>query len=185
MSPLLAGVTLLILVMAAADGCAAGPRPAADPPEPPAGWSTVTSDAGDVQLTLPPWLVPFDKTGAVFANEVVVGGGQGIELLAEGPGTAEPQPGLEGSAQRLERRIESPGSGVPVRSRVQLPAGAAVRVERVDHPGTPLAWRFDAYAIDTPRGTAFLLIDGPPDAWAGREDDIARITLLLRAGAGR
>ncbi|MCJ7711803.1 MAG: hypothetical protein MUQ32_13350 [Chloroflexi bacterium] len=144
----------------------------------------MASDAGDLRLVLPPWLAPFEKTGAVFANEVVEGGGQGIQLMAEGPLTADPQPGLGGSERWLEQRIESPGSGMPVRSKVQLPGGAAVRMERVDRAGTPLAWRFDAYAIETPAGTAYLVIDGPPDAWVGHEDDLARIPLLLRTSPG-
>jgi len=174
---------------AAAVACTLGPGPTSAPtsalPEPPADWTTVTSGAGDLRLALPPWLVAFDTTGAVFAYEVVGGDRQGIELLAEGPGTAEPQPGAEGPGAWLERRMDAPGAGVPVRSRVALPSGEAMRVDRIDRPGTPLAWRLTGYAIDTSFGTAYLLVDGPPDAWAGHEDDLARIPLFVRGRPGR
>ena len=67
------------------------------------------------------------------------------------------------------------------RGELQLPAGDALVLRRIDRAGTPQAWRLAAYAIDTPAGIAYLLIDGPPDAWEGREDDVARIANLLRA----
>ena len=145
----------------------------------------MTSDRGDLQVSLPPWLAPFDTSGAIFANEVIVGGAEGIELIAEGPDTAEPQPGTEGAAAWLERRMKSPGSGVSVRTAVELPSGESVRIERVDRAGTPSARRLDGYAISTSFGTAYLLIDGTPGAWAGHEADLARIAPLVRLRPGR
>jgi hypothetical protein len=165
--------------------CAPTAVPGVDPPSAPPDWNLVATDGADLWLTLPPWLVPFDNRQAIFANEVVAGGGQGIQLLAEGPRTAEPQPAPGDTEAWLRTRIESPGSGPPTVDRVRLFAGDGVRIQRLDRAGTPLAWRLVGYAITTPFGTAYLLIDGPPDAWGAREDDIARIPTLIRAGPGR
>ncbi|HYN69111.1 MAG TPA: hypothetical protein VEX41_02750 [Candidatus Eisenbacteria bacterium] len=147
---------------------------------------TVDRPSADLFVALPPWLVPFDTTTAIFANEVVDPGAQGIQLMAEGPRTAEPQPGPGESMERwLLRRIESPAAGQPRIRQVTLPAGAALLVERLDGTDTRFAWRFAAYAIRTPFGVAFLQIDGPPDAWVGREDELAQIPWLIRVGPGR
>lgn len=172
------------LIVASAIGCSAGPEPSVEVPSPPADWVTVTSQSGDLWLVLPPWLVPFDRTGAVFANEVVPGGGQGVQLVAEGPATAEPQPGREGAQRWLEQRVETPGAGPAAITAGRLPSGEAVFLQRIDRDGTPLAWTLNAWAITTPFGTAYLLLDGPPDAWAAHQADIAQIPLYLRAGPG-
>ena len=66
------------------------------------------------------------------------------------------------------------------RGEFQPPAGDAVVLRRINRAGTPLAWRLAAYAIDTPAGIAYLLIDGPPDAWETREDIVAQIAELLQ-----
>ena len=50
-------------------------------------------------------------------------------------------------------------------------------------PSSSTAWRLVAYAIRTPEGIAFLLIDGPPEAWAAHEADAALIPWLLIIGA--
>jgi hypothetical protein len=129
---------------------------------------------------LPPWIVAFDTTGAIFANEVVEPGAQGLELLAEGPLSAEPQPGVgEDLRVWLAARLADPGAGEPVFRDVLLPAGPAVMVERTDRPATATARRHRAWAIRTPAGVAFLWIDGPRGAWDVREDDLARILMFL------
>jgi hypothetical protein len=152
-------------------------------PPVPAGWTTVAT--GDVSLLLPAWLVPFDTTGAVFANEVVEPGADWVQLLAEGPGSVEPQPGPNESLERwLHERIDlGAGLGQPTVRLVDLPAGPAVAIERLDRAGTRLAWRIAAYAIRTPRGVAFLQLDGPPDRWAMRADDLALIPWFVRVEA--
>jgi len=151
----------------------------------PEGWTTVTSGRADLQVALPPWLKAFDRSTGIFANEVIEGGGQGLELMAEGPRTAEPQPGGTALQDWLAARIVSPVAGPPVVSGTTLPAGRAVVIDRLDTDGTRYQWRIRAYAIETAFGTMSLVIDGPPDAWAGREDDIAQIAQRLRAGPGR
>lgn len=146
----------------------------------PQGWSMVSGAAG-LRVALPPWLVPFDTTGAVFANEVVPAG-TGLQLLVEGGRTAEPQPGAQPVEQWLAGRLDSPIAGRAMAGEVALDAGPAVTLHRIDGPGTPGAWRIAAWAIRTPSGTAALIVDGPVAAWAGREADVERIAELLRDG---
>lgn len=163
--------------------CSAEAAPLPTFPPAPAGWVNVAN--GDVSLDLPPWLIPFDTTGAIFANEVPDAARHWIQLMAEGPGTAEPRPAAGESLERwLLRRLESPDAGQPVIREIDLPSGPALQLERLDAAGTRFAWRFAAYAISTPFGVAFLQIDGPPDKWIGREDDLARIPWRMRAGSG-
>jgi hypothetical protein len=171
-----------VLVVAGCSAEASAPLPTVPPV--PAGWVEATN--GDLSVTLPPWLVPFDTTAAIFANEVVDPGAEWMELMAEGPRTAEPQPSAGDSLERwLRQRIEfGPGLGVPTIRQVYLPAGPAVSIERLDRAGTRQAWRIAAYAIHTPRGVAFLQIDGPPDAWAKRANDLALIPSLIRVEPG-
>jgi hypothetical protein len=146
----------------------------------PADWVISTSSSHDLRLALPPWLVAFDRTGAILANEVVAPGAQGLELLAEGPRSVEPQPGIwEDLRGWLAGRLADAGAGEPIFRDVLLPAGPAVMIERIDRFGTATAWQHRAWAIRTPAGVAFLWIDGPPGAWDAREDDLARIPLFL------
>lgn len=146
----------------------------------------MNADNGDLWLALPPWLVPFDTTAAIFANEVVEPGAEWIELMAEGPRTAELQPAPNESLEHwLRQRIDlGPGLGQPTIQQVNLPAGPTVSIERLDRAGTRLAWRIAAYAIRTPRGVALLQIDGPPDSWPARAADLALIPWLVRVEPG-
>jgi hypothetical protein len=171
-------VAAAIVISAAGCAAAASPPPVTAPPVP-AGWATVSS--GDLTLVLPPWLIPFDARTAIFANEVVDPGADWVELMAEGPRTAYPQPAAGDSLERwLGQRIDfGPGLGQPTIRQVELPAGPAVAIDRLDRAGTRLAWRIAAYAIRTPRGVAYLLIDGPPDTWAERADELALIPWFI------
>lgn len=185
----MAVAVMALLVVGGLSACAPAAGPSMPPPSVrplPEGWSVVPG-VDDLGVALPPWLAPFDTTGAVFASEVVPGGqgGQGLQLLAEGGRTAEPQPGTEPLEQWLAARIESPIAGRPTFETVQLDAGPAVVMRRLDGAGTTRAWRIAAWAIRTPAGTAALVVDGPAAAWAGREEDVERIATRLRAGPAR
>lgn len=68
----------------------------------------------------------------------------------------------------------------PVASRALGLAGPALQFERLDRPGTASAWRHRARAIRTQAGVAFLWVDGPPGAWEGPLDDIARIPQFMQ-----
>jgi hypothetical protein len=170
---------LLAALAALAAACSSAP-PSPSPEAVAAEWTTVVSEAGDLALALPPWLIAFDTSGAIFANEGMPDGTPGLQLLAEGPRTAELQPASgEALEAWLATRIEAPGSGEPKVESRQLPAGAAVLIRRDDRAGTATAWRRAAWAIRTPDGVAYLLVDGPLDRWAGREAEVERIARLL------
>ena len=139
--------------------------------------------SGDLRMALPWWLVPFDTTATLFANEPLRPGGDGfLELTAEGPQTLIPLPAPRESLEAwLERRIEPWGPGEGAARWVELPAGSGVLIERILAP-VPHAWRLAAYAIQTPVGVAYLLVDGPPESWMGHEDDITLIPMLMELG---
>jgi hypothetical protein len=169
----IASVALVLALLAA---CGA-PTPAETPPP---GWARIESRAGDLEVVLPPWMAAFEMSGPIFANEVLPDGTPGMQLLAEGPLTAELQPAAGESLEAwLAARIEAPGAGEPRVERVRLSAGEGIRVRRDDRAGTATAWRIAAWAIRTRAGVAFLLVDGAADRWLGREEDVERIARLL------
>jgi len=177
-----AGAVVALALSLAVAGCSSGPpvSPTPTPPGVPVGWVVSTSSSNDLRVALPPWLVAFDTTGAIFANEVAAPGAMGLELLAEGPRSVEPQPSAREDLRAwLAGRLVDPGAGLPVFRDDILPAGPAVRLDRIDRPGTATARRHRAWAIQTPAGVAFLWIDGPPGAWDAHEADLARIPMFL------
>jgi hypothetical protein len=178
---------LRVVTVAAAvvvTACAA-PAPSSDPvvaPTIPPGWVTVSTTGAEIQLTLPPWLHVFDNMNALFANEAPRQGESEIpiQLMAIPPGIdSDPGPGGD-LVTWIDTRLDDPGKGVPVVTEISLPAGPAVRYERLDRAGTPMAWRILAFAVRTRSGVAYLMIDGLPDTWPGRAADIERIPFLLR-----
>lgn len=179
---------LLLLCAVAAAGVAAAcgsptatPQPNAAIWTPPSDWVTVSTVEQNIQLTLPPYILPFDTHGAIFANEAPPPGSTEvpIQLWAQGPVIDDgPRPGEEFVAW-VERRTQNPAQGVPTVTAVSLPAGSGIRYDRVDREGT-WSWRIVVFALQTPRGAAWLMIDGPPDEWAARADDLERIPLLFR-----
>ena len=176
---LLAAATLVALLAACGGrGPSAAPGPGATiPPD----WLTVSSAGGDLQLTLPPWLVPFDTVGAIFANEPPAPGAPiALQLMASGAGSAELPPSVEIAAW-IDEKLQDVGAGVPVVTRVGLPAGPAVRYERIDRAGTPDEWHIVAYGIRTASGYAYLQMDGSPDGWRRRASELEWIAMLLRA----
>jgi hypothetical protein len=176
--------TLVVSLAIAACGTAASS--AVVRPSTPPGWVTVASDAGDVRLDLPPWIEPFETADSVLANEPPRVDGTWIQLLATGPVTARRPSASEADARRwIEDQIGSPAAGVATVRRMELPGGSAIRIDRVDDAGTPRAWRLAAFAFQTPIGLAALVIDGPPGAWEGREDDLELIPMLVRFGLGQ
>ena len=167
-------------------GCASQPTTpipgAGTTPAVPDGWVTVSTAGAEIQLTLPPWLQVSDNTNAIFANEPPQPGANEIpiQLMAVPPGIdSDPGPGQDLVAW-VDARLDDPGKGMPIVSQVDLPAGQAVRYERLDRAGTPTAWHILAFAIRTRSGVVYLVIDGLPDAWPAHAEDIERIPLLLR-----
>ncbi len=177
---------LVLAVSLGLASCTATSVPLARPTSP-AGWTTIEGGSADLRFALPPWLVAFDTTGAVFANVPGDASRPGfLQLLAEGPRTAEPQPATGESLEAwLLARIALAGPGSDTITRIQLPAGDAVLIERTVGSGSTREWRFRAYAITTSAGVAYLLIDGPAASWPDREADLRLIPLLMELGPGR
>ena len=177
-------IATIALFMAGCGGPGATPQPNAAAWTPPPDWVTVSNTEGSIQLTLPPWLQVFDNHGAIFANEPpVVPGANFVSLWAQGPAGIENQP-LQGEdlATWTGRRLENPAEGVPTVTRVALPAGSGIRYDRIDSDASGYRWRIVVFAIQTPRGAAWLQLDGPPDLWAARAEDLERVALLFRVG---
>ena len=175
---------LLAWLAVAAIGCGAPlatAPPAAPAWTPPPAWVTVSGNSG-VQLTLPPYIGVFDTQGAIFANEAPPPGGTEIpiQVWAQGPNVDDHPRDGEGLVAWVERRLDNPAKGLPTVTRVALPAGNGIRYDRVDSLGTPHAWRIVVFAIETPGGAAWLMIDGPPEHWAARAADLERIAQLFR-----
>jgi len=168
--------------------CGATTQPAPRPTTPP-GWTTVESGAGGLWVDLPPWIVAFDTSGAVLANEPPREDGTWIQVLVMPPDPAGPQAATAAEARswleaQFGSQFDSPIAGPATVRTVELPGGSAIRLDRVDGAGTPQAWRFAAYAIGTPTGLAVLVIDGADNAWVGREADLELIPQLIRFGIG-
>lgn len=147
----------------------------------PPDWVTVSNIETTIQLTLPPYILVGDRHGAIFANEAPAAGESEvpIQVWAEGPVIDGGPNDGEDLAAWVARRIDSPVKGVPTVTSVSLPAGSGIRYDRVDAAGTPSAWRIVVFAIETPRGPAWLMIDGPPEEWAARADDLERVPTLF------
>lgn len=181
-------IVLAVTVLAVTAGCGnAGASAAAgdssvDSWSPPPAWVAVSSNNGSIEVTLPPWLRAFDRTGAIFANEPPPAPGAQIpmELLALGPGTDDGLRPGEDLLSWVERRLDSPVRGVPTVVRVTLPAGAGIRYDRVDGAATAAPWRIVVYAIQTPRGAAWLQFDGPVASWPQRAEDLAHVALTFQ-----
>jgi hypothetical protein len=168
------------MVLAACGSQAASPVAVSPTVSP--GWVTVSSAGAAIQLTLPPWLLVFDNTSAIFANEAPRQGESEIpiQLMAVPPGVDSNPGPRDDLVAWIDSRLNDPGKGVPMVSEIDLPAGRAVRYERLDRAGTPAAWHILAFAVRTRSGVVYLMIDGLPDAWPARVDDIERIPFLLR-----
>ncbi len=189
MTPLTGGHALRVLTLIAALVAAAcgsqgtSPVPAAAPTLAiPEGWVTVSTTGAELQMAVPPWLQVFDNYGAIFASEAPHLGDTDIpiQLMALPPGVdVVPGPG-EDLLTWIDVRLGDPGKGVPVVMQVELPAGPAVRYERLDRVGAPTEWHILAFAIRTPSGVAYLQIDGLPTAWQDRAEDVERIPFFLR-----
>jgi hypothetical protein len=175
--------TIMVAVLLAACGSPlTSPAPAVPAWTPPPEWVTVSNAESTFQLTLPPYIQVGDRRGAIFANEAPPPGESEIpiQLWAQGPIIDDGPRAGEELDSWVERRLDSRVKGVPTVTPVSLPAGDGIRYDRVDAAGTPNAWRIVVFAIETPRGAAWLMIDGPPDEWAARANDLERIPTLFR-----
>lgn len=189
---------VLIALLLAACGASEAPAPSADatPPARPAvplGWLTIASDAGTVELTVPPDLGRFgpDTPVGVLLQAEMNEGVTPLQVWAHGPSDLPEQPAPGESLRTwLERGTWFPRDeqgGVTEIADVSerellLPAGRALELAATVQPGTREASRVVAYAIETADGFAVLQIIGEPEVLEARADELRLIALLVRFG---
>jgi len=182
------------LAVVAISGCAqagstAPDAPATAPERPavPEGWATVSSDAGDVELTAPGDLPAIYTQQGVLLQGALVGPTP-IEVWLSGPTDVVPQPK---AGQSIRAWLMEDGAWAPSEAdgltldeeserELFLPAGPAIELAWTVQRGTPDASRVVVYAIRSERGIAILRILGQPDAIRARADDLMLIALLVR-----
>jgi hypothetical protein len=194
--------TTMAVVLAAAAACDAPSAARATPevidrPPIPPGWTTISSDAGDVRLTLPPDFEALFTGDGVIAQPAAdeAGGAPGLEIMALGPVSVVPQP-ASGEPMRtwLDASSWVPRAGDGGVTRVSgradrelvLPAGRAIEVAVTVDPGTDAASRVVVYAIATDDGIAVLRFVGfPPVRFEERADEMLLVAALVGFGAER
>ena len=191
-SPLIRGAHAIV-VLGLLAGCGS-PAASVEPtiPERPAvpdGWREVTSDAGDVRLTLPADLGVIFTGAGVMAQRAMPDDEARLEVLALGPADVFPQPRTGEQVRTwLEQQAWVPVAGeggvTQVADRTErevvLPAGRALEVATTVMPGSPDEGRVVAYAIATEGGLAILRFVGRRVAMNAREDELRLIALLAQ-----
>ena len=151
------------------------------PPPVPEGWQTVSSMSGDLVLRLPPDFGAAADWSSIVANPPPDGQGAWITVLVESPAGADlqPSPGTSLAAWLDERWFAGDNGewSPPVTMAIRLPAGDGVWLTRTLIGGRPFSSTL--YAIRTPDGVGFLVIDGPSDLVDVREADLELIPRLL------
>ena len=174
--------------MASIDLDVVGEASALPPPPPvPEGWRVVASDAGDLRMVLPPDVHASETSGAIFANQSPDADGGMLQVMAEGPHADHPQPAAGESlvAWLEERWLEGAKERGPtvIRS-LRLPAGETIELITAIAPGTEHEWWINLYAIRTPDGVGFLVIDGPTSRWDRPDGATELIPQLVEFGPG-
>ena len=142
-----------LLVAIAIVGCGASQvsTPAPEPteavrPSVPHGWSTLTSDEGDVEVAVPPDFVVLSSIGGVLTQPPIdeQAAISTLEILAQGPALIEQPTGGESIDEWLERTGWLPRAGVGgvtaiadlTEQELILPSGRAFQVTVTVQPGT-------------------------------------------------
>lgn len=163
-------------------------------PRVPDGWSTLTSDEGDVEVTVPPDFVVLSSIGGVLTQPPIdeQAAISTLEIFAQGPALIDQPTGGESIDEWLERTGWLPRAGVGgvtaiadiAEQELILPSGRAFQVTVTVQPGTEDESRVAFYAIETADGVAVLRFIGfPPERLAARADELSLIAKLVRFGA--
>ena len=190
--------SLLVAISIVGCGASQVSTPAPEPteavrPSVPGGWSTITSDEGDVEVAVPPDFEVLSSMGGVLAQPPI--GEQAavstLEIFAQGPALIEQPTGGESIDEWLERTGWLPRAGeggvTAIADRTEreliLPSGRAVQVVVTVQPGTADESRVAFYAIETEEGVAILrFIGSPAERLAAREDELSLVAKLVRFG---
>ncbi len=191
----LTSVAVAIAVLGVVTGCASpSDSVQATDPGPPAvpdGWNEVTSDAGDVRLTLPPDIPAMFTASGIMAWLPVIDGALQLEVHAVGPADVGPQPGsgedirlwLEGSGW-VPRAGDMSRAAITSEAvtEIDLPSGNAIEVDVTVDPGQASAARVVVYAIETGDGIAIIRIVGNPDLMEERAGELRLVATLAEFG---
>ena len=184
----LESAVVAVVVAGILSGCAS-PAVSVEPTVPaiPDGWNEVTSDPGDVRLTLPADVPAIFTASGIMAQMPLTDGAIQLEVLAVGPGDVHPQPDSgEDLGSWLERSEWVPRAGEPgyvvvtpaVVNEVELAAGRALEADVTLDPGLPNAVRVVVYAIQTGEGIAIIRLVGNPRLMEERAGDLRLIAMF-------
>lgn len=187
-------ISLAAVLLVTAAGCASTQTPATLPPRPavPDGWTTVQTAAGDLEMTLPPYIDAFDTEAAIHANEPPdpATGQFTFSLMGTGPWTVVDllEPG-ETAGEWIERVVLS---GVPAERRtdttseqVLLPSGVGHRVRTTVDAGTVEENVVLVWAVPTQDRVGYLVINGSPAGIEEHAADAELIAQLMRFAHGK
>lgn len=178
---------LLLILVASCSGEASEPPSL---PDPPAGWSTISSDAGDVSVLVPPDFEASFTADGVLAQPPARDGASTLEVWAHGP-VSIPQPtGGESLRGWLETSAWVPVAdgattiGDRTEREVLLASGPALEVAVTVRAGAAEESRVVVYAIRTEAGIAILRFIGwPPWRMYDRAEELEIVAQLARFGA--
>jgi hypothetical protein len=156
-------------------------------PADPAGWSTVASSDGRVELVVPPDLLLLEQPSGVLVQGEFRGVGTPIQIWVTGPRDLLDQPSDSESAREWLLRtgwLPQAGKGGVTTSgeseaEILLPQGRAYRAALTADSGTEAASRVIVYAISTSKGVAVLQILGDPETVQARAAHLNLVPLLV------
>ena len=189
-APGVAMVTALLVGCGAAMPLSATPQAAvAVRPAAPDGWTTLTTEEGDIRLVVPPDVALMNAAGgSLTAQPPMRDGVTPFEVMAVGPSElGRPETG-QAFTQWMEQRGFLPPAGEAVtrgpttERETILPAGRALEISTSVQPGTPEEGHVVLYLIETDGGLALLRFVGTPAGMAERTADIDLMSRLVDFG---
>jgi len=182
-------VTALLVGCGAAVLVSATPQATAVVPAVPDGWTTLTTEEGDIRLVVPADIALIHAApGSLTAQPSMRDGVIPFEVMAVGPRElGRPETG-QPITQWMEHRgflpaaAEAVTRGPTTERETILPAGRAFEVSTSVQPGTPEEGRVVLYLIETDGGLALLRFVGSPAGMAERAADIDVMSRLVEFG---
>lgn len=177
-------------------GCGSGSPtvPTSEPTAPvwpavPEGWVTLTTEAGDIRVVVPPDVaLVHTAPGSVMGQPPMRDGVIPFEVSAIGPRELVRRGAGQSIAQWMEEIGLLPQATEDVirgstaeRERI-LPAGRAIEITTSAQPGTPDEGRVVLYLIETAGGPAVLRFVGTPAGMDARTAEMALMSQLVEFG---
>lgn len=156
-------------------------------PAVPAGWISLASIDGRVELVVPPDLTELEQSSGVLVQGDFNGVEIPIQIWVSGPRDLPDQPRPSDSPREWLQRsgwLPQAGSGGVTsvsdasEEEVLMPQGLAYRAALTADAGTEGANRVVVYAISTPTGVAVIQMLGDPASIHARADELNLIALL-------